>query len=56
MGASITPIEVSMFMKLSIGAPKLTSMWLLMADVTVTKLIGVLQDFLVKLEVVAVKP
>ncbi|XP_015167282.1 uncharacterized protein [Solanum tuberosum] len=50
LGASINLIPLSIYKKLGLGDPKPTVMRLLMADRTVKKLIGVLQDVLVKVE------
>ncbi|XP_015161557.1 uncharacterized protein [Solanum tuberosum] len=48
LGANINLMPLLIYKKLGLGAPKPTSMHLLMADRTVTRLIGVLQDVLVK--------
>jgi len=48
LGASINLMPLSIYKKLGLGAPKPTAMRLLMADRTVKKPIGVLQDVLVK--------
>ncbi|XP_049359237.1 uncharacterized protein LOC125823925 [Solanum verrucosum] len=50
LGASINLIPLSIYKKLGLGDPKSTSMRLFMADRTVKKLIGVLQDVLVKVK------
>ncbi|KAK4707400.1 hypothetical protein R3W88_033046 [Solanum pinnatisectum] len=48
LGASINLMPLSIYKKMGLGAPKPTAMCLLMADRTVKKPIGVLQDVLVK--------
>ncbi|KAK4716216.1 hypothetical protein R3W88_014554 [Solanum pinnatisectum] len=50
LGASINLMPLSVYKKLGLGAPKPTVMHLLMANRTVKKPIGVLQDVLVKVE------
>ncbi|KAK4731533.1 hypothetical protein R3W88_024521 [Solanum pinnatisectum] len=50
LGASINLMSLSIYKKLGLGAPKPVAMRLLMADRTVKKPIGVLQDVLVKVE------
>ncbi|KAK4733856.1 hypothetical protein R3W88_008117 [Solanum pinnatisectum] len=50
LGASINLMPLSLYKKLGLGDPKPTAMRLLMADRTVKKPIGVLQDVLVKVE------
>lgn len=50
LGAYINLMPLFVFKKLGLGAPKPTTMSLLMVDCTVKKPIGVLQDVLVKLE------
>ncbi|KAK4723871.1 hypothetical protein R3W88_026650 [Solanum pinnatisectum] len=48
LGASINLMPLSIYKKLGLGTPKLTAMRLLMANRTVKRPIGVLQDVLVK--------
>ncbi|XP_049345386.1 uncharacterized protein LOC125809872 [Solanum verrucosum] len=48
LGASINLMSLSIYKKLGLGTPKPTTMWLLIADRTVKRPIGVLQDVLVK--------
>lgn len=43
-------MNLVVFKKLSLRAPTLTSMWLLMADRTVKKPVEILHDVLVKVE------
>ncbi|KAK4717946.1 hypothetical protein R3W88_016284 [Solanum pinnatisectum] len=50
LGASINLMPLSIYKKLGLGDPKPTAMRLIMADRTVKKPIGVLQDVLVKVE------
>ncbi|XP_049369405.1 uncharacterized protein LOC125834285 [Solanum verrucosum] len=50
LGASINLMPLSIYKKLGLGDPKPTAMRLLMADRTVKRPIGVLQDVLVKVE------
>ncbi|XP_049372643.1 uncharacterized protein LOC125837597 [Solanum verrucosum] len=50
IGASINLMSLPIYKKLGLGAPKPTAMRLPMADRTVKKPIGVLQDVLVKVE------
>ncbi|KAK4733622.1 hypothetical protein R3W88_007883 [Solanum pinnatisectum] len=50
LGASINFMPLSIYKKLGLGDPKPTAMRLLMADRTMKKPIGVLQDVLVKVE------
>ncbi|XP_049363601.1 uncharacterized protein LOC125828326 [Solanum verrucosum] len=50
LGASINLMPLSIYKKLGLGAPKPTAMRLVIADRTVKKPIGVLQDVLVKVE------
>ncbi|KAK4737267.1 hypothetical protein R3W88_000964 [Solanum pinnatisectum] len=50
LGASINLMPLSIYKKLGLGAPTPNVMHLLMADRTVKKPIGVLQDVLVKVE------
>ncbi|KAK4737323.1 hypothetical protein R3W88_001020 [Solanum pinnatisectum] len=50
LGASINLMLLSIYKKLGLGASKPTVMRLLMADKTVKRPIGVLQDVLVKVE------
>ncbi|KAK4716427.1 hypothetical protein R3W88_014765 [Solanum pinnatisectum] len=48
LGANINLMPLSIYKNLGLGAPKSTAMRLLMADRTVKKPIGVLQNVLVK--------
>ncbi|KAK4724204.1 hypothetical protein R3W88_026983 [Solanum pinnatisectum] len=50
LGANINLMSLSIYKKLGLGDPKLTAMWLLMADRTVKRPIGVLHGILVKVE------
>ncbi|XP_049344208.1 uncharacterized protein LOC125808575 [Solanum verrucosum] len=50
LGARINLMPLSIYKKLGLGTPKVTAMRVLMADRTVKKPIGVLQDVLVKVE------
>ena len=50
LGASINLMPLSIYNKLGLGDPKPTAIRLLMADRTVKRLIGILQDVLVKVE------
>ena len=50
LGASINLMPLSIYKKLGLGDPKPTAMWLLMADRTVKRPIGILHDVLVKVE------
>ena len=50
MGASINLMPLSIYKKLGLGDPKPTAMWLLMADRTVKRPIGILHDVQVKVE------
>ncbi|KAK4709871.1 hypothetical protein R3W88_004384 [Solanum pinnatisectum] len=50
LGASINLMPLAIYKKLGLGDPKPTVIQLLMADRTVKKPIGVLQDVLVKVE------
>ncbi|KAK4733610.1 hypothetical protein R3W88_007871 [Solanum pinnatisectum] len=50
LGANINLMPLSIYKKLGVGALKLTAMRLLMADRTVKRPTGVLQDVLVKVE------
>ena len=50
LGASINLIPLSIYKKLGLGDPKPIVMWLLMADRTVKRPIGILHDVLVKVE------
>ncbi|XP_049360697.1 uncharacterized protein LOC125825395 [Solanum verrucosum] len=50
LGAIINLMSLSIYKKLGLGAPKRIAMRLLMADRTMKKLIGVLQDVFVKVE------
>ena len=48
LGASINLMPLSIYKKLGLGDPKPTAIWLLMADRTVKRPIGILHDMLVK--------
>ena len=50
LGASSNLMTLSIYKKLDLGAPKPTAMQLLMANRTVKRHIGVLQDLLVKVK------
>ena len=50
LGASINIMPLSIYKKLGLGDPNPTVMWLLMADRTVKRHIGILHDVLVKVE------
>ena len=50
LAASINLIPLSIYKKLGLGYPKPTAMRLLMVDRTVKRLIGILHDVLVKVE------
>ena len=50
LGASINLMPLSIYKKLGLGDPKPTAMRLLMADQTVKRPIGILNDVLVKVE------
>ncbi|XP_069144384.1 uncharacterized protein [Solanum lycopersicum] len=50
LGASINLMPLSVYKKLGLGDPKSTAMRLLMADRTVKRPIGILNDVLVKVE------
>ena len=50
LGASINLMTLSIYKKLGLGDPKLTTMRLLMADLTLKRPIGKLHDVLVKVE------
>ena len=50
LGASISLMPLSIYKKLGFGDPKPTAMWLLMADRTDKRPIGILHDVLVKVE------
>ena len=50
LGASINLMPLSIYKKLGLGDPNPIAMWLLMADRTIKRLIGILHDVLVKVE------
>ena len=50
LGASINIMPLSIYKKLGLGDPKPTAMWLLMADRTVKRPLGILRNVLVKVE------
>ncbi|XP_049371087.1 uncharacterized protein LOC125836038 [Solanum verrucosum] len=50
LGGSINLMPLSIYKKLGLGDPKLTAIWLLIADRTMKRPIGVLHDVLVKVE------
>ena len=50
LGASINLMPLSIYKKLGLDDPNPIAMWLLMADRTTKRLIGILHDVLVKVE------